>query len=80
MNNLRVESYETKEVADKKQKISKRVAATGAVVVLGLFGLTSLAGCDTIDREQVQTTPSPSPFPHILGGSGSWFVSILERE
>jgi len=89
MNDLRVEVYGANEVAAKKQSMSKRVAmVSGAVVLtLGLFGLV---GCV---EEQSPSDEEPYPivdeqvppdeefydFPLILGGSGSWFVSVLER-
>jgi len=71
MDDLRVESYDPKEVEAKKQSILKRVAmvmavAGGAAViglVLGLFGLILVAG---------------TMFGGYVGGSGSWFVSTLE--
>jgi len=78
MEYLRVESYDHNEVEDKKKLIKKRaVLASGAVLVtLGLFGLT---GCDDSRR----LTEQPSQTPHYTefwnGGSGSWFVSFLER-
>ena len=90
MDDLRVESYDAKEFVSKKQSISKRVAVAGGTVVLtlSLFGLT---GCiedtdeqiDRFDRhyffhEQIERPDSPSNYVY-LGGSGSWFVSSLER-
>jgi len=76
MDDLRVESYEAKEVAAKKRSISKRVAVAGGVIALtlGLFGLTGCVdGC--VD---VRGRNDPPDFPYVVGGSGSWFVSILE--
>jgi len=122
MNDLRVESYDAKEVAYKKQSISKRMTVAGSAIVLTL-GLFSLTGCDNdyIERGEEQTsqveeqdssigpreiiptpslipplvfppTPAPTPtpvptppptppptLPPMPGGSGSWFVSVLER-
>ena len=101
MNDLRVESYSSNEVAAKKQSISKRVVAVGSAIVLTL-GLFSLAGCvDDEERVEEQTSqveeqtsqaeertplierliprPPPPPPPPTPGGSGSWFVSVLER-
>jgi len=99
MNDLCVESYDAKEVADKKQSMSKRMTVAGSAIVLTL-GLFSLVGCDDnyIERGEEKTsqveeqdylvepyeilpTPTPTPFapaPLTLGGSGSWFVSVLE--
>ena len=110
MNDLRVEVYGEKEVAEKKRSISKRVAAAGAAAALTL-SLFSLVGCiDDGNSDEGQTqrvekqspqdeepslTGQKQPFwypsqeeeeppqyvrePDVLGGSGSWFVSVLER-
>ena len=71
MDDLRVENYDEKEVANKKRLILKRVAMMMAVVsgaavlglLLGLFGLILVAGV---------------MFGGSVGGSGSWFFSTLE--
>jgi len=74
MEDLRVETYDTNDVEDKKKLIKKRVIlASGAILVtLGLFGLT---GCD--DTRRLIDNLDPRPTPMVVGGSGSWFLSIL---
>ena len=103
MSDLRVESYGSKEVADKKQSISKRVAAVGgaALLTLGLFGLVGCVddeerveeerasqvrertaqdeeGPSLRERIRERLRPEPPEPPPVVGGSGSWFVSVLE--
>ena len=89
MNDLRVEIYNPEEVANKKRLISKRAAGGAIVLTLGLFSLT---GCDYVRElvneqtsqveDRVITPPPPRDWdelPPMPGGSGSWFVSVLER-
>jgi len=77
MNDLRVESYDAKEVADKKRSISKRAVVAGCAIVLAL-GVFSLVGCDS-DEEYDENRGRDEERYFVLGGSGSWFVSIVER-
>jgi len=80
MDDLRVESYNPNDVEEKKKLIKKRVALAGGVIVLTL-GLFSLTGCDDSRRlteQPTQVTEEEQIFWR-LGGSGSWFTSVLER-
>ena len=105
MDDLRVECYDSKDVAAKKHSISERavVAGKGFFLTLGLFGLVLMPSCNRRRTPQVEE-PTPQiemedyhqateptsqveveePTPevwddrYINGGSGSWFVSILE--
>lgn len=82
MDDLRVESYDAEKVVAQKQSILKRATMAGGAVVLTL-GLFSLSGCvDDRERGEEQTThieEREEQFPYVVGGSGSWFISILER-
>jgi len=82
MDDLRVESYDAKDVAAKKRSVLRRAAVAGgaATLLLGLFGLVLLQG--SVDKEHVEEqTPQVEQreLPPMPGGSGSWFVSILEE-
>ena len=79
MDDLRVENYGAEEVSAKKRSISKRVAVAGGAVVLTL-ALFSLTGC-VEDEERIEGEPYwvEERMPPPPGGSGSWFISILER-
>ena len=72
---LRVESYDESEIVAIKQSLKGRIAVMSGVIVLtlGLFGLVSCVD----EGERVEQQP-PQP-PYTLGGSGSWFISTLER-
>ena len=77
-----MESYDEKEVEAKKRSILKRAAVAGGAAVLlsGLLGLVLLQG--SVDKEHVEEqTPQVEQreLPPMPGGSGSWFVSILEE-
>ena len=81
MDGLRVESYDEKEVAAKEQALLKRVVVAGSAVVLtlGLFGLVLLrSGADREHVEEQIYQVEERELPPMPGGSGSWFVSILE--
>ena len=65
MNELRVESYDAKDVAQKKRLIKKRWVAGGAALVITLGMLT---GC-----------PDGRPF-FVLGGAGAWYESTTEDQ
>jgi len=83
MDDLHVESYDEKEIAAKKRSVSKRIAAAGGVVVLtlGVFGLVLLQGSADSEyaEEQTPQVEERRELPPMPGGSGSWFVSILEE-
>ena len=78
MDDLRVENYDEKEVVTKKRSILKRAAVVGGVIVtvLGLFGLVSCINNE--NRTERSTSQGIERHPPAPGGSGSWFVSILE--
>jgi len=83
MDDLRVETYGANEVAAKKQSISRRVALVGGAVVLTL-GLFSLTGCvndeEYVEEQTYQVEEQDLQDLRIpLGGSGSWYISVLER-
>ena len=79
MDDLRVENYDAKEVAAKKRSILKRVVVAGGAIVLtlGLFSLASCVGREERVEEQIYQVEERE-LPPMPGGSGSWFVSILE--
>jgi len=91
MDDLRVESYDEKEVAAKKRSTLKRVALAGGaiVLILGMFGIlwgrddNRSAEGETYQQLEDETPRDEERAPeHIyftLGGSGSWFTSVLER-
>ena len=85
MTDLRVEKYDLKEVTAKKQSLSKHVAMVGgtAILALGLFGLVGCIEDGEHVGKQNNLLLEQQRFPpddiYIMGGSGSWFVSILER-
>jgi len=73
MDDLRVENYDAAEITTKKREVLGRMAVVGGAIVLtlGLFGLNSC-----IDRDRTEERGRPVD---VMGGSGSWFVSVLER-
>ncbi|MCL2566445.1 MAG: hypothetical protein FWE24_11670 [Defluviitaleaceae bacterium] len=81
-DDLRVEHYDAREAAAKKRKIIKRAAVVGSTVViaLGLFGLALLLSNSGGEQEGGSGTQVEGrELPPVPGGSGSWFVSVLER-
>ena len=59
---LRVEPYDAKAAADKKKRILKKVGLFAAGVVLGIFGFVAVFGSLFVTR---------------MGGSGSWYESVV---
>ena len=85
MDDLRVESYDSKEVAAKKKSIAKRAAMAGktTVLALGLFGLMALpSGCEDIvfqPDQEIEDYEDYEDWYPTPGGAGSWYVSIIEN-
>jgi len=78
MDDLRVESYAEEDVIAKKRAASKRAIVAGGAIVLAL-GMFSLVGC--VNDEECDGGQACRCDEHlfVVGGSGSWFVSVLER-
>jgi len=68
-DDLKVEPYDEKEVKSKKRIILKRVAITGGAILFIVGVVFAL----------VYTGGGPAPVTFLLGGSGSWAVSVHER-
>ncbi|MDR2547777.1 MAG: hypothetical protein LBC96_09805 [Lachnospiraceae bacterium] len=79
---LEIEAYSPHELKSKKRGISTRVAIAGVVVVVAI-GITGLmvnfiypdALHNVIDAKRITT----DPYYNVVGGSGSWFLSRMER-
>ena len=80
MDDLRVESYDPKEVEVKKQALLERGEGCGCavVLVLSLFGLILFGGCDGGGSRRMSIPHYPYYIYQPLGGSGSWFISTVE--
>ena len=88
-DDLRVENYDAEKVAAKKRSIKRRVAVAGGVVALtlGLFGLMDYAewrrgeAGEVIDIRTIEelSIQEIEELRMTMGGSGSWFASVLER-
>jgi hypothetical protein len=80
MKDLRVESYNANEVANKRQTITKRAAAAGSAAVLAL-GLFNLAGTENKSAAQTPllTTESLSPATTSDGVSGLYVIIDSHR-
>ena len=81
---LKVESYSPYKLKSKKRSIVTRIAMAGVVAVIGI----RIAGLvinfyypDAVEniKHAVQSPIDTNLVPHVLGGSGSWFLSRLER-
>ena len=73
MEKLSVKPYDPKEAVAKKQRILKSTVATGCALVL-MLSMFSLTGC----RDNENNDDDQSEW-HVVGGSGSWYVSIIEN-
>ena len=83
-NELEVENYSPHELKSKKRSIATRIAIAGVVVVIsiGIAGLViNYYYPDTMDniKNTVQSTIDSDWNTNVIGGSGSWFLSRLER-
>jgi hypothetical protein len=81
---LEVEAYSPHELKSKKRSIVTRVAVAGVIVAIGM-GVTGLVVNfyypDLLGTKEptTQTRPVDDFRGNVLGGSGSWFLSRLER-
>jgi len=81
---LEVEAYSPHELKSKKRRIVTRVAIAGVIlaIVIGVTGLViKIYYPDSVEnvKHKVQTTVDNNWNTNVLGGSGSWFLSRLER-
>jgi hypothetical protein len=82
---LEVEAYSPHELKSKKRSIVTRVAVAGVIVAIGM-GVTGLVVnfyypdlLGTIEPTTRTILPVNDFRGNVLGGSGSWFLSRLER-
>ena len=78
---LEVEAYSPHELKSKKRGISTRVAIAGVVVVvaIGIAGLViSFYYSNESGNDKNVAQPTERNY-NVLGGSGSWFLSRMER-
>jgi len=83
---LEVEAYSPHELKSKKRRIVTRVVVAGVIVVIamGVAGLVvnfyyRTKEPNTQTEPTTQTRPVDDFRGNVLGGSGSWFLSRLER-
>jgi hypothetical protein len=81
---LKIEAYSPHELKSKKRRIVTRVAVAGVIVAVGM-GVAGLVinfyNSDSLGTKEptTQTQPVDDFRGTVLGGSGSWFLSRLER-
>ena len=79
---LEVEAYSPHELKSKKRNIVARIAIAGVVVVavIGIAGLIiNFTYPDALHNVIDAIRSTTDPYYNVMGGSGSWFLSRMER-
>jgi len=79
---LEVEAYSPHELKSKKRNIVARIAIAGVVVVafIGAAGLIiNFIYPDALHNVIDAIRSTTDPYYNVMGGSGSWFLSRMER-